>query len=136
MEDFDSRKIVDPALRDFAASNQSNERRSIIVELGVPPAQVAVRPTRTPDGRQTIPEPRTSGRLVPGSLADIEGYAAFMDKLEEGIIGLGLAEKPVRLDAAQAFVMNVTPAQLRAISRWPLVGPIRPNRTHYIPPRS
>ena len=38
-----------------------------------------------------------------------------------------------RLNTARAFVVKVRPEQLRAISRLPLVGVIRPNRTHRVP---
>jgi hypothetical protein len=34
---------------------------------------------------------------------------------------------------AQAFVLDVTPAQLRALTNSRLAGIIRPNRTHTVP---
>lgn len=53
-----------------------------------------------------------------------------MDQLESDLKKIRLAEEPIRLDAAQAFVLTVTPEQLREISHHPLVGDIRPNRVH------
>jgi hypothetical protein len=59
--------------------------------------------------------------------------AQHMDLLENGLKRLGLDRELVRLNVAQAFVLDVTPGQLRRILALPLVGRVRPNRTHRVP---
>jgi|GEM_PF-4028515 len=125
MEAADLTKIEFAELRDFALGKSRSRRRSVIIELGGPVPEVTLRkPTRSfwNGGR---PEIRSFG--------DGSGQAEAMDRLEKGLSELGLANELVRLDAAQAFVASVTPVQLRAITGMPLVGVIRPNRTHRTP---
>src|SRR5215471_18041635 len=108
MIDFDAHKIVDTDLQNFAASSTSDERRSVIVELGLPSPHIPLRPAHPP-----YAFPKLADRHTPTDMADIEGHAASMDQLEKKFNALDLATKPVRLDAAQAFVVSVTPEQLR-----------------------
>ena len=132
MADFEKRKISDSQLRDFAEDGETNERRSVIVELGVMP-RVALRPEwqKTPWKKGSYPGLVDYSAL--DETEDIEKDIESMNRLEEKLVSLNLPEKPVKLDVAQAFVVSVTPEQLRAISRFSLAGPIRPNRVHRVP---
>jgi hypothetical protein len=130
MEDFETDKIADPDLRSFVAHGGADEQRSVIIELGLPPPRLPLHPARPP---RASPQPHQPA--APLDLADIEGHALSMDELEAKLRTLDLAGKPIRLNAAQAFVVSVTPSQLGTIARWPLAGPIRPNRTHRVTPR-
>jgi hypothetical protein len=132
METLDRRKIVDTDLQEFAAAENADGRRSVIVELGLPPPTVSPFFSHKPIPRASEVGPHSSPRV---SLADVEGHGAAMDELETHLRALGPEARPLRLDSAQAFVVSVTPAQLRTISQWPLAGTIRPNRVHYAPPR-
>ena len=117
-------KIVDADLRSFVEHGGSDDRASVIVELGQTPT---VRPGETAGGWF-----ENTGYRVP--IEELEGFddeGSGMDELEKALQGLDLAATPVRLDSAQAFVLQVTPDQLKAIADMDLVGPIRPNRRHY-----
>jgi hypothetical protein len=124
--DFDPDKIPDPSLRSFAERGDSDEPRSIIVELGMEPVAL---PSRELSSRPHVPPP---ARCESRDLINIEGHADSMRQLECELNALGLGGDLVRLNAAQAFVVNTNAAQLRALSRLPLVGVIRPNRTHRV----
>jgi hypothetical protein len=115
--------ITDRSLAEFAATD-SDERRSVIVELGVP-LKVPLRPNGLRPYPPPVEELPTNDRRADES--------DEMDRLAEELRAQGLAESLVRLNLAQAFVVTVTPAQLRIISGSPLVGVIRPNRTHRFP---
>lgn len=132
MEDFIKGKISDSALRDFAEEGETTERRSIIIELDLPPQAVA-----RSEWRKAPWEKGSflgSGKISPSDeTEDCQKETEFMNKLEEKLDSFDLPEKPVRLDSAQAFVVSVTPEQLRTISQFPLTGLIRPNRAHRIP---
>src|SRR3954465_9085012 len=123
-------KILDPDLRRFAQAKHADEAQSVIVELEIESPQF------TP--REIVPRPRVPSHGQPSlfnlsTLAEEGGRA--MDQLERELSALGLDQKVVRLNTAQAFVVLVKPKQLRAILRLPRVGAIRPNRTHHAPPR-
>jgi hypothetical protein len=122
--DLKGEKIDDADLRSFAEHGDPTDHASVIVELGQTPT---VRP-----GEATGGWFGDSGYRVP--IEALEGFdeeGSGMDELEKALQGLELAATPVRLDSAQAFVLKVTPDQLKAIADWDLVGPIRPNRRHY-----
>ncbi|NLF32172.1 MAG: hypothetical protein GX591_14955 [Planctomycetes bacterium] len=55
-----------------------------------------------------------------------------MDTLEKHLRSMRLPEPPLRLDLASAFVVSVTPRQLRDLEDLDLVDAIRPNRTHRV----
>lgn len=117
-------KIVDADLRAFAEHGGLDDHASVIVELGQTPT---VRPGESSSGWF-----ENSGYRVP--IEDLEGFddeSSGMDELEKALQGLDLAGTPVRLDSSQAFVLQVTPDQLKAIADLDLVGPIRPNRRHH-----
>ncbi len=121
MSRYSSYKIVDASLRRFAALKTAKPQ-TVIVELGAEPPQLGL--------RETTPRPRK--RLARKTcLKDVEGHASEMDQLEVDLKKIDLPEKPIRLDAAQAFLVTLTPAQLRQILDHPLVGNIRPNRIHH-----
>ena len=122
--DLKGQKIDDADLRSFAEHGGPTDHASVIVELDQTPT---VRP-----GDATGGWSGDAGYRVP--IEALEGFddeGTGMDELEKALQGLELAATPVRLDSAQAFVLNVTPDQLKAIADWDLVGPIRPNRRHY-----
>lgn len=118
-----SPKIVDPELQRFAAGPGADEVRSVIVELDMPP--------ETPRPK-ALPPPRAAGRTRT-SRSDTSTSSALMTRLHRALESLGLAGDLVQLTAAQAFVVTVSPEQLRELSKLPLVGIIRPNRTHRAP---
>jgi hypothetical protein len=120
-------KILDEELRAFAEEGAPDARETVIVELGATPT---VRPPESRDGWMSKGDYRSAIESLEG-FKD-EGQA--MDQLERAFDKLQLPQRPVRLDSAQAFVVDVTPDQLRTISDWDLVGPIRPNRTHRASP--
>ena len=127
MEEFDPQKIVNPELREFAACPDCQELVSVIIELGVPPTPRAPRSISPP-----LPPPKLRQPLEASGLPEVEAQSASMDQMEKELAALNLQEEPVRLEAAQAFVVNVNSAQLRAITRLPLAGIIRPNRPHFV----
>jgi hypothetical protein len=117
-------KITDPDLRVFAENADQRGIRSVIVELKAMPFEVVRRPhTRRGDPLRYAIE------LSAPQLGDEKDQ---MDQLEQELSQLGI-DDPTRLNTASAFVVNVSPRQLRAVSTLPLVGVIRPNRTHHAP---
>ena len=124
--DIDAGKIEDPDLRQFAADD-TGEPRSVIVELDAAPADI--RPRGALPRRQLPQGPESSGETTAGGNADTEA----MNTLEQQLARLGV--NLVRLNAAHAFVVTLSPAQLRAICRLPGVAIVRPNRTHRVPAR-
>ena len=129
MSDLETAKIEQPELREFAATENDSVRRSVIVELGGPAPKV----TLSKPSKSLTPWAAARPEIL--DFGDDSGQAEAMNRLEHELSELGLARKPVRLDSAQSFVVNVTPEQLRAISSLPLVGIIRPNREHHGPRR-
>ena len=129
MEAMESRaeKILDPELLRFADADAAAHPRSVIVELDAGPAHLTPRRLHAPPRRaldRAKAAPRTQSSRV----------RRDMTRLQKKLSDLGV-QRVVRLDSAQAFVVEVQPAALRAISEMPLVGTIRPNRTHRVPPR-
>jgi hypothetical protein len=117
-------KIVDADLRSFVEHGGLDDRASVIVELSQTPT---VRPGESSSGWFE----NTGYRVPIEALEGFDDEGSGMDELEKALQGLDLAATPVRLDSAQAFVLQVTPDQLKAIADMELVGPIRPNRRHY-----
>ncbi|WP_165225055.1 hypothetical protein [Aquisphaera insulae] len=117
----DASKIDLGELRDFAAASGTS-RRSVIVELCGAGLKVPARPA----SRAMPPK----SEVVPRGTRPDLGRGEAMDQLQQALGALGLARDVVRLDAAEAFVVSVTPAQLRDVAGLPLVGIVRPNRTH------
>lgn len=117
--EFDAQKIPDRELASFAEQG-SAEATSVIVEITGEPPQV---------------ELAESLHGAPSQPAEVIGFdpeaeRQKMDRLQRQLTELGATEL-VRLDAAQAFVVDLTPGQLRAVSLLSETGCIRPNRTHY-----
>lgn len=119
-------KIVDTDLRNFAKDCGTDEPRSVIVELNATPLELPVNASQ----RSGLPRMRLS---IPVDASQVNQEQKAMDKLESELAALGLGNDLVRLNTASAFVVNVSSDQLRAISSLPLVGVIRPNRTHRTP---
>jgi hypothetical protein len=125
--DAEPEKIPDPELRRFAAAENEKEARSVIVELGMEQL--------LPATTEKLPRPRIPPRIGRESFDRIVAAedTSGMSRLESELNSLGLSHDLVRLNTARSFVATVSPQQLRAISSLPLVGIIRPNRTHRIP---
>lgn len=119
-------KITDFELRSFAEDDTTQSLRSVIVE---------VRPTALGLKRDSLTDHfRDPGKRFEIQYGPLSGASEkdALDRLEAELRALGLFDA-VRLNAASAFVVDVSPAQLRAISLLPQVGVIRPNRTHHAP---
>jgi len=112
-------KILDAELAKFA-SQDSRATVSVIVEIALPPSQVEL--TDAGPGKGPV-RPRVA-------LPADERWRDGMDALERELRQL-VGEAPVRLDPAQAFVVELTADQLRTVIRLAEAGTIRPNRRHY-----
>ena len=114
-------KIVDPGLREFAGSTEAADPRSVIIEIAVPSPLVSRKPPEP--GRQPF-----GSRLA---IASKDDPRKRMDAAATQIVSV-LKQDPVRLDTAEAFVASVSPAELRELLALPVVGMVRPNRTHRV----
>ena len=118
--ELDTGKILDAELVKFA-SQDSSTTVSVIVEMALPPSRVEL--TEVGPGQGPV-RPQLA---LP---ADDGAWRHGMDALERELrqlIGAAL----VRLDTAQAFVVELTPDQLRKVTSLDEAGAIRPNRRHY-----
>jgi hypothetical protein len=132
MESFNPNRLSHVELREFAAQTEGTDRRSVIVELDAPPADVDATPLEF-----SRPRPPRRDELCHAGRKPDEALetAADMNRLGRSLEKLELDKPPVRLDYAQAYILSVTPDQLRSITHMPGVGLVRPNRTHHVPPR-
>ena len=130
MDPSQGAKIQDDDLRSFAESEDADQRESVIVELEQTPT---VRPPANREQWQNPSDFRYAIEAVEG-VSDDESVR--MDELQRQFQGLDLPDQPVRLDTAQAFVVDLTADELRQVSEWSNVGPIRPNRIHRASPRA
>lgn len=112
-------KVPDPDLRSFG-DGDSDEQRSVLIELEVPPPDLLIgdRGWGPPSQRALAIEKR-----------DDQATADRMTRLREKLVGI-LRHEPFRLDMAEAFVADVTPAELREVAQLGEVGQIRANRRH------
>lgn len=119
-------KLAGADLRAFAAGGAGT--RPVVVELDnpAPRAGAGDLPTWPRSGLSRPPLPRFAP-APPEPAADGD-WAARMDDLERDLVALGPAEGPVRIDLARGFSLTVTPELLRAITRHPLVGVVRPRQ--------
>jgi len=124
--DIKSDKIADPELKRFAKADEDSESRTVIVELSQPPLAF-------PQERTPRPRGPSSGQAIEFQVGPPVEGDADMSKLERELKSLGLGQDLVRLNHALAFVVHASPMQLRALLHSPLVGLIRPNRTHRAP---
>jgi hypothetical protein len=124
-----SSKIVGKELAAFAQQT-GEEERSVIVELST------TKPVKLTPKRRSLPRHGTWTReSAPPASRDAKATRAAMDALE-GVLKQFVREQAlVRLETAQAFVLSVTPEQLRKVIGESLVGWVRPNRTHGVPPK-
>lgn len=118
---FDSERVLDPELAKFAEQD-SADKASVIVELSFESPQVELAESR---GDEDLSRPFAALPI------DEQVERQRMDRLESELESLGIGQM-VRLDTAQAFVVEVTPAQLRAITLLAETGLVRPNRTHHV----
>lgn len=112
-------KILDPDLIKFAEQT-STGTVSVIVELSIENTPIELTGSQGNEGR-------------PYESAKVDGHAERqkMDRLEFELKRLA-AGGLVRLNTAQAFVVDLTPDQLRAVSLLAETECVRPNRTHQI----
>jgi hypothetical protein len=115
-------KIDDESLQAFAESSDKTFR-SVIVELAIPPIEVLRPWGKTPPRFEQAKSAKPSDRAA--------DKKPLMDKLGRSL--KRIAKDVVRIDAADAFVLSVSPEQLREIKEMPLVGSVRPNRAHFRP---
>ena len=121
--------LRDDALAAIAA--RSSGRVSVIVEAQRP--EVVPLRRRAASADALLPPrrrgSRTAAAAAPADEAPADdGSAASMAALQATLDALGLAAKARRNDLAGAFVVEVTPRQLRALAAAPAVQAIRPNR--------
>ena len=122
--------LRDDALAAFAA--RSSGRVSVIVEAQRP--EVVPLRRRAASADALLPPRRRGSRTAATAApadeapADDGSSAASMAALQATLDALGLAAKARRNDLAGAFVVEVTPRQLRALAAAPAVQAIRPNR--------
>jgi hypothetical protein len=123
MDDID--KIEELDLRRFAKGNDTDDRRSVIVELQAPPVRLRA--------GASSKSPRSYDRQILPAETEAQAHESdAMDRLEAELHSLGLVRDVKRLDVAQAFVANASPEQLRSIASLPLVGAIRHNKTRRV----
>ncbi len=118
-QQFDSEKLLDAELTDFAAQD-SGKSISVIVEIAHEPPQVEI---AQPDENRRFARPQM---VLP---SDDNAILEQMDRLEDKLKSLNCVNV-VRLDAAQAYVVSVNPDQLRRVTLLRDAGCIRQNRTH------
>jgi hypothetical protein len=118
---YDTKKILDSELVKFAES-YTNKRISVVVEIFVEPPQVEL--TKTGIDADTVRPLKT----LP---IDVNTERQRMDKMEIELKKLIVGEV-VRLETAQAFVADLTPDELCAVSLLPDTGYLRPNRKHQV----
>jgi hypothetical protein len=106
-------------LRAFAES-AADGRLSVLIELAAKPPQVLV-------GER--PWGQLERRALSIGKRDDKAIARRMARLEKALGAI--VGETLRLDAAEAFVAEVTPAQLREITRLGDVGQVRANRRHH-----
>lgn len=118
---FDRRKLAGADLAKFVEDDSAG-KRSVIIELAGDTPQVQFAESAAEGG-----SPRPFSALP----IDEESVREHMDRLERQLTKL-VDHKPVRLDVAQAFVVELAPEQLRAVTLLEEVGLVRPNRTHRV----
>ena len=112
-------KIADPELAEFAEKD-STETLNVIVEL-------SFRPHRIPEKeRPSVPGMKRPIVVLPEDEAEVR---KSMDRLEKSLKSL-TTSRILRLDTAKAFILDLTPLQLRSVLRLTEVGWVRPNRKH------
>ncbi len=122
IEDFPSDKIKGEELRRYAAG-QSNERSaSVLIRPRIPYQQVKVR--KEPSDR--LGGGRVTG-LIPESSVEQRERERMTHALRE-FLSQTLGVEPHYLVSARVFVADVQPAQLRELTRSPLIANISSNR--------
>lgn len=119
--------IKDKKLLDFI-THDSNDRKTVIAEMELPVPKIEKQQISRISGMR-----KQLVRAKPLSMAekaDIEKktieYRAFLHKLPLTEI--------IPLEGAYAFIVTVTPQQLRKIAKFPLTKTVFPSRTHKIIP--
>lgn len=123
-------KIADLELRDFVTEDASPiEKRSVIIEANT--KIEPLRKIRLSEIPRNIPHSgRASGKV------DSKSDKSQLDELCDNIQALKPAQKVVRLDSANAVIIELTAGQLAEIARSNSVFAIRPNRVHRVPRQS
>jgi hypothetical protein len=117
-------KIEDHALSTFAEAHDA-ARRSVIVEVEVPHAQVARRPAAKKLVRRGSAKSSGGETYARAATRSMTRFEAYLDEL-------GLLAQAVRLPALASYVLDVSPGELRKLCESPLVAVIRPNRAHKV----
>jgi hypothetical protein len=122
------REIPDPSLREAAESDDDDDHATleVIIELDVP--TTAAPPGHVARAGQGRAQP-TLG-MAPDRDEPFDPLDRAMDELEKSLRALQPAQPPRRYKTAQAFAVTLTAPQLRKAAALPLVGVIRPSRTH------
>ena len=111
-------KLSGAGLRAFAESDDGT--RTVLVELDDPG------PPAAPPAYLHSALVHRKELTLPVEAA--EDWPARMDALERDLAALRPDDGPVRLDLARGFVVTVTPAVLRALTRLRRVGVVRPRQ--------
>ncbi len=109
-------KLAGSDLQAFATADHGT--RPVVVELAT------VGPLATPP---LFHRPPPAHLLRPPATPPADD-SARMDALEDQLKALLSDTRPTRVDVARAFFVVVTPATLRAMTRLPQVGVIRPRQ--------
>lgn len=136
-------QTLDPSLLNFALETDSPEPIWVIAEVASSIAKAAKQTLpggfefMLPGVKQPSPKnAKTGSKNQPANSKSLPQKPSFlkspMDDLAQEIKRLKLAQDPVRLDSAEAFVLEVTPEQLQKLARSELVGRVRPNREHHV----
>jgi len=116
-------KIPDKNLMRFANSD-SDVLESVIIELDLPEPKVEFEKVKR-RGVETV----APVRVAPGTKTEREGMERKVGEARDFLNGI--LESPARwLSAAQIFIADATPSQLRRIAEFPLTRAIHPNRTY------
>ncbi len=135
------KQTLDPSLFSFALEKANKQPASIsVIAEAVPCNGKSAKPSFAgkfafllPGHNQSLPA--SGSKSLPAKIKEspckVTLQKSPMDDLEKEIRRLKLAQDPVRLDSAEAFVLEVTPEQLQKLARCELVGRVRPNREHH-----
>ena len=117
-----AQKLPDTVLRQFT-KKKTEEKTSVIVELDLPPQKIFLGKRQL---SRTMHEYGVE-KVVEESAAQQKENARKIQKTRKFLESL-LGTTPHWLNAARAFVVTVTPEQLREMAQFPLTRTIRLNR--------
>lgn len=122
------KKITDSGLKEFTKKSGSREKRTVIVELSLPPPKIKMNKSERMENH--MPKTDKYGSI---DIENIEGHKSEMNELERKLNDLGIRGKSIkRLNVAHAYIVTVNSDQLKKIAKIELAGVIRPNRVHML----